>query len=553
MGRVKREASDEPYEDAPRRVRGKARQGGDTSTLLRQHKILATRVQATPWPEPGPATTAAPCDADDPTVLPTLKAYATQSHLPQRTQLMDIAWRPPRSEWAAPTTTTPASDVDEPRAAVPLIFHAAGASVPLSPQPYTSVPLRMYMHLTAADSTSATHPCHLLDAGGHIYDLAWAPQAEPQDGEYLLVACSQHREPSARVADPSNGDPGQLQGWVWDPSTAQVLCQGRWVCDAGAPLQVAWRPAPPPPGTLGVAAVSWSDGTVHLLAIPMQSKGTERLVAERVLRVPGTSCYSLAWGGDARLAVGCTNGTIAVWDLDVSDTPVCVAPVHDTTVSALSWQMLPPISVDGEPQLEARPHLLFSVGWDGCEHITDVADMEAPLRHMHSREPRYATTWLPWSGSWAVDLGDHQFGTVSLRTHDMGRHHALGFHHARVLCMAASALHPFLATGSAEGSVKLTSVLAMAKRKTAEEGSRFMHKLFRLARVDDGFVWHQGFYPEGVLPRAPTRKSGPPVVIDRWDPQVAVTSVAWSPNAGRALLLASGTALGLVHISWAEG
>lgn len=372
-------------------------------------------------------------------------------------------------------------------------------------------------------------------------------------GEYLLVACSHHREPSARVADPSCADDGQLQCWEWDPATAHVQCLGRWVCDAGAPLQVAWRPAPPPPGTFGIAAVAWSDGTVHLLEVPLRSEGVQRLVAERVLRVPGTACYSLAWGGDARLAVGCTNGTIAVWDLDVSETPACVAPVHDTTVSALSWQMLPPISMDGEPQPDARPHLLFSVGWDGCEYITDVADMEAPLRHTHSREPRYAATWLPWSGSWAVDLGDHQFGTVSLRTHDMGRHHALGFHHARVLCMAASACHPFLATGSAEGSVKLTSVLAMAKRKTAEEGSRFMHKLFRLARTDSGFVWHQGFYPEGVLPRAATRKNGPPVVIDRWDPQVAVTSVAWSPNAGRALLLASGTALGFVHIAWAEG
>lgn len=325
------------------------------------------------------------------------------------------------------------------------------------------------------------------------------------------------------------------------------------MCDAGAPLQVAWRPALPTPGFLGIAAVAWSDGTVHLLEVPLQSEGVERLVAERVLRVPGTACYSLAWGGDARLAVGCTDGTIAVWDLDVSDTPACMAPVHDTTVSALSWQMLPPISVDGEPQRETRPHLLFSVGWDGCEHITDVADMEAPLRHTHSREPRYAATWLPWNGSWAVDLGDHQFGTVSLRTHDMGRHHALGFHHSRVLCMAASAYHPFLATGSAEGSVKLTSVLAMARRKTAEEGSRFMHKLFRLARTASGFVWCQGFYPEGVLPRSATRKSGPPVVLDRWDPQVAVTSVAWSPNAGRALLLASGTALGLVHIAWIEG
>lgn len=397
----------------------------------------------------------------------------------------------------------------------------------------------------------------MLDAGGHIYDLAWAPQPEePEDvtrGEYLIVACSRHRAPTARVADVAHPDEGMLQCWAWDPATAHVQCQGVWVSNAGAPLRVAWRPAPPAPGSLGTCAVAWSDGTVHLLEVPLHGHGVQTLVAERVLRVPGTACCSLAWGGDARLAVGCTNGSIAVWDLDVGDGPLCMAPVHDSTVSALSWQMLPPVSVNGEPRHDARPHILFSVGWDGCEHILDVADMEAPLRHTHSREPRYAATWIPWSGSWGVDLGDQQFGTVSLRTHDMGRHHALGFHHARVLCMAASAYHPFLATGSAEGSVKLTSALAMAKRKTADEGSRFMHKLFRLARTESGFVWYQGFYPEGVLPRVFSRKSGPLPMIDRWDPQVGVTSVAWSPNARSALLLASGTSLGLVHIAWTEG
>jgi len=181
MGRVKREASDEPYEDAPRRVRGKMRQGGDTSTLLRQHGILASRVQATPWPDPGPASMAAPCDAEDPAVLPTLKAYASQSHLPHRTQLIDVAWRPPPTEWSAPTTAAAVTS-RAPEAIVPLMFQAAGESVQLSLQPYTSVTLRMYTALTAADSASGTHPCHVLDAGGHIYDLAWAPQAEAQDG-----------------------------------------------------------------------------------------------------------------------------------------------------------------------------------------------------------------------------------------------------------------------------------------------------------------------------------------------------------------------------------
>ena len=43
-----------------------------------------------------------------------------------------------------------------------------------------------------------------------------------------------------------------------------------------------------------------------------------------------------------------------------------------------------------------------------------------------------------------------------------------------------------------------------------------------------------------------------PRLDDRFDPRVAVRAVAWSPNLGRGLLLASGTAVGLVRVEWAE-
>ena len=61
-----------------------------------------------------------------------------------------------------------------------------------------------------------------------------------------------------------------------------------------------------------------------------------------------------------------------------------------------------------------------------------------------------------------------------------------------------------------------------------------------------------GFYPEGFWPARGAGAAPTPRLDDRFDPRVAVRAVAWSPNLGRGLLLASGTAVGLVRVEWAE-
>lgn len=65
------------------------------------------------------------------------------------------------------------------------------------------------------------------------------------------------------------------------------------------------------------------------------------------------------------------------------------------------------------------------------------------------------------------------------------------------------------------------------------------------------YVMRHGYMPEGLLPSSAAKKSTL-WHVDRWDPSVCITSVAWSPNAGRALLLASGSAHGIVRVEWVE-
>lgn len=117
--------------------------------------------------------------------------------------------------------------------------------------------------------------------------------------------------------------------------------------------------------------------------------------------------------------------------------------------------------------------------------------------------------------------------------------------------LATSALHPYVASSSADGAVLVTNAMNVSKRKAMEPGARLMHKVFRMVRHGDAFTLRHGYFPEGVLPNAQGQKT-PVFAVDRWDPSVSVTSVAWCPNARHALLLASGTSAGLVHIAWIE-
>lgn len=528
MSRVKRQNED-AVDHAEKRRRGKARQGGDLSTLLHQHDLRALRVQDMPWAVQNPDKYATAGYEGDAAAVKDLATYMISCiHLPRPSQLLHVAWVPRLSPWSAsPVYHECSCSLD----AAPLNLSVA------SHQHEESVSIQPYKPVRITDPAHPSRPIHLLDVGGHVYDLAWAPFV---DTEWLAVACTKTRGKDDKE--------GMLQFWEHTEDMRMAFT----IKLDDAPLRVGWRPGVPAPNTLGTLAVSMMDGRVLVLDIPSTDAKCIQVTPRTILQVPGSSCFSVAWGGDARLASGCTNGHIAVWDVDASDKPLVDAPVHDTLVSAVSWQMLPPLNTSGSPNLAARPQILLSVGWDGSEYVTDVLDMYATARFAHSREPRYAAVWAPWNGSWIVDMGDHQFGAVSLRTHDVGKHHVIGFHHGRILALDASAFHPFVASGSADGSVHISNALQVSKRKAIEPGGRLMHKRFRLVQRDESsFTLRHGYYPEGVLPTAQGQKQAV-FSVDRWDPAVGVTSVAWCPNASHALLLASGTGIGLVRIESIE-
>lgn len=357
---------------------------------------------------------------------------------------------------------------------------------------------------------------HVADAGGFVYDVAWAPYTPDTGPAYLAVACARQRMPHTRLEDP--GDTGDIQIWALEHGAGLRLVT-TLVCPGARALRVAWRPAPS--RTLGVLAAVLSDGGVVLMDVPREPPGTTLLVTPRVVLRASGAATCVAWASSTRVAIGTSRGHVAVWDLDRSTDALFSVQVHDTTVAALSWHMLPPLDVHGTPDLAARPEVLLSVGWDGCEYLVDVHEPLAPLRLAHSREPRYAAAWMPWAGAWAVDLGDQQAGTVSLHVHDAAKHHALAFHHGRIRvrpppspqCLAASATHPYLASGGADGVVKISHVLSLARRKGVDEGSRV--RMRALTPVHVAALPPPARHPARPPPRAVSRGRPPGVQRQR--------------------------------------
>ncbi|WFD44343.1 hypothetical protein MPSI1_003011 [Malassezia psittaci] len=470
---------------APKRVRGKNKVGGDLNALLELHKLRAQGI--------GPngeflqeLATGAVTEAASLVRLSAVKPA-------------DVEWHPTQSVQC----TSSLGDVNiyplNLPDTSPLSLYVESEQVLLPA--YTS---RMLLN-----PRSTIRPIHLLDAAGHIYDMAWAYHRS-----WLAIAVSNERRPSSTFEESVRG--GAIQIWsMQDRDEPQLLMILR--NSAGTPCRLAWK-------AHGILAATYSDGSLSMIDVPNTDTPCEvDTTNSKCWRFENIHAYSLSWAGD-RLAVGCTNGHILILNTETGETLI-QAPVHDSLVSAISWQLLPPVDIEGNIQVKAQPTILLSVGLDGTEIVSDTNAMFTPFRLAHTREPRYAAAWASYGGLWVIDLGDNHFGSA----------------------IGTSRYHPFVATGAADGTVKLTNLLTAGKRK-AEDGSRVMHKLFRLQynQQTNSYTILHSFLPEGVWPQSASR-SVPPS-WDTWDPSIAVESLAFSPEPRNALMLASGMGVGLVRI-----
>ncbi|KAL9936715.1 hypothetical protein V8E36_004783 [Tilletia maclaganii] len=336
-----------------------------------------------------------------------------------------------------------------------------------------------------------------------------------------------------------------------------------------------------PARRLGLLAGVFHDGTVRVFAVPhpddvrLQSgQGPNdicriKLDAALTLDLYGAVPSCLTWAGGEMLAAGCHNGHVAVWRTgdalrSGAETafPFHFAPVDDGYISSISWSLIPYQTADGTymPDPPYLPHVLFTTAAVGSAALLDLHDpgMEWSGDLLRERSPMYSASWAPQIERWFVEFGDNSLRCVNHRYGFYGMSKRIGLARGRITSMSASSSQPFLAYGSADGSVRLINGLRAIVRDRKVKPGLPVIKAFRLDhdRATGKLRMLENFMPEFARQlnddgsvkaggRSRSTQNAEPVAFH---PSINFRAVAWNPNAGRAHILASGTGIGLVRI-----
>ncbi|KAJ5287570.1 hypothetical protein N7478_003256 [Penicillium angulare] len=234
----------------------------------------------------------------------------------------------------------------------------------------------------------------LINIGQKIQCMAWAPN---QDGlsQYLAVSApitseqkkkyqTNANEPSSAFS-PSSPYPAAIQIWEFTakavgdqthtidmdhkPHFRLALCS-EW----GDLRQMAWCPMGREKQSatadesvdIGLLAGIWGDGRLRVLQIKLQPRSDALQIVKLDSSAfealpPSGVCTSLAWLSPSDIAVGCSDGFVAVWSIIPSSVPeprpYFYHPIHTsyilnmTSAYPTNPHLLSTISVDGETRL----------------------------------------------------------------------------------------------------------------------------------------------------------------------------------------------------------
>ncbi|KAK4051066.1 hypothetical protein OIO90_004806 [Microbotryomycetes sp. JL221] len=434
-----------------------------------------------------------------------------------------------------------------------------------------------------SNSQLSFKPGHVLNAGGYISALDWCPQIDPRNSEQGLVVGSRNTQRPSMIQiwrldttgaslSPSTES---LQGEQDKPSTKLRLA----LCIDAEVVDMKWCPKggertedEQATGDLGVLACALTDGSLSLFAVPSPNNVSDDLefiavTAMLRLRVPETACVSLAWSSHERIAAGCDNGHVAIWDIAQSlqmsqeDAlrPTFYLRANLASIRSICFLRTAPLSLklDGSLDENAEPTTLLTAGYDGSSMILDLSDLAVPTTALHERGVLSAVAYAPQNNAFIYAEADGIVRIASVRPHEYLGTRAAAKLTGTVLSIATSDHHPFFVTGSADGACTMVNACRVSRRK-AHRG-HYAQTVFQLAfnRKTGHYHMHDNFHvsvAEGIEKLIKPGKSGKADSLSgAWSPGVGVTTVAWHPNLQRACLLASGTASGVVRIDWLEG
>ncbi|KAG9034900.1 hypothetical protein FRB95_012457 [Tulasnella sp. JGI-2019a] len=467
---------------------------------------------------------------------------------------------------------------------------------------------------------------HVFNAGAAVWGLDWCPieesHAKHRKGtQYLAVGPSMCKDfnPTigSRVSRPT---PACIQIWSMGPSpddedNVALKCEMILCVDCGPAQSLKWCPLPShdpwmDPSTaedtislrkLGILGGVFADGSVSFWIIPdpvdmrTQQSSPEDVIKvhlkEPILRIElyEVPFWSLDWANSEMIAVGTTNGIVAVYHIkdhfvktsakDSTILPTYFRRVHQSAIRSLAWMKLPPSNGSGQFCHAQDPTIFCSVGYDGQVLFVDIRD-EVVNEMARYRDVINSVVFAPWTGGplW-TESEIIKWGSISPT--EIGRGHMTMLTVGSVWSLAVSDYHPFLAVGSADGSCQTTNILKVTRQRF--NGARVYYKIYQMdySSKTGEYRMLENFLPIQLIgtrnaanPSKPGKPVGPKKRVPKtanatkdpvgpasshttagWPPEVSVHVVAWNTGNGltKARLLASGMASGLVRVEELRG
>jgi len=440
----------------------------------------------------------------------------------------------------------------------------------------------------------------ILNVGTCVKCLDWAPI---QDGnvQYLAVATAKTaNSPRSSTSDPPAFTPlpapSVLQLWTFPTLGSQENIERPYVhshlcSDWGETKQLKWCPVPrkarssPSDAHIGLLAVICGDGHTRVLDIridPNQGLGTFAKYHGSGFAAPppaGNVSTCLAWLSSTDLAIGYSNGHLAIYDICPSarsipsDTADRNVPRESSTIhqeEPVPWLSMPlhtTYIMSLSSAYPTHPALLTSISLAGYLRLTSLVAPKTD--YVLSARTRSPPTSLAYCDSLMSVVGTEE-SSETIKLWGLRCFYA-SFQCAKLPAppgpgngtVDAGRCHSTIATGSADGSVMVTNPMrkVLGRKQSGYQQCIFKHEwrpattvqtseenLGRrrgLSRITEGYKAEK----VNLLLRnnfGKTNETAPITTI--YEEETAVTALAWNSNLPYGGWLAVGWGSGLVRV-----
>ncbi|KAF8468964.1 hypothetical protein BDZ91DRAFT_792740 [Kalaharituber pfeilii] len=407
---------------------------------------------------------------------------------------------------------------------------------------------------------------HMLNAGGHVVGMDWAPN-RPNGFQYLAISIkSPHQtvpEKSLDVPHAYARRPGPAHIQIWrvpadsargtvagKPSLALIICH-EW----GVVQSLKWCPIPKKiedPTEIGHLAAVFGDGAVRVIQVCFQEEDVDKETSfARITKplfegnLPDTLCTCLAWLSTHEIAAGCSNGFAAVWDIrhtiapenkNIVIPPHHYLPLHQTYI------------LDIQSCFPSYPNTIVTSSMDGHCRLTSLFDPQADtILTGRSRLSSNSVAWVDCihtvlaseEGTWVKMYPLRRFwSSTSVARQSQG---------GVILSLGASKCHPFVLAGGGEGEVIVFNPL----RKTFHGKIKvYQQTWFQIeySPKSDMYRIMEGFRMEKISFKSETKGSKGDGHSTVFEERGGITKVGWNQNPEFGGWAAAGTAGGLVRV-----